>query len=488
MNKRYLYFLIITFYFLAGNNLFSQQSQSLESLRSSLKKATADTQKVNIILQIIEEEGDDEAISKYNKEALEIVNKNELSQNALIKKTAKRQKAGVLINIAYIFQLHSQYDSAVAIYNDVIKTAEEINNESIKFSAYNNLGGIYHMQGNFLPALKNYSEALTLMEKQKDFLSVATVLNNIANIHMLQKDYTNATDYYLKSLKIRKELHHDNDVAQCYSNLGSVFISRGLIDSALYYYKLGISYLRPDVTYGIPAAIYSGMSTIYINKGDFNNGLLYIRRSYNIRIQTKIPYQLAKANSEMGDFYLRALKRDSALFYLEKAHAIAKELNAHDVMKNTSSNLFPIYANKKMYEKAFYALDEFKKLSDKQLNSETQKAAVQQSLKYEFEKKEMLAKAEQEKKDEINLEKDKRQQILIFAVCGILILVLGFAINIYRNFLQKQKANISLQEKNQIIEEKQKEILDSIKYAKRIQTALLPKEKYIERVLNEREK
>jgi hypothetical protein len=100
----------------------------------------------------------------------------------------------------------------------------------------------------------------------------------------------------------------------------------------------------------------------------------------------------------------------------------------------------------------------------------------------------MLAKAQQEKKDEINLEKDKRQQILIFAVCGILILVLGFAINIYRNFLQKQKANIELQEKNKIIEEKQKEILDSIKYAKRIQTALLPQDKYIERVLNDREK
>ena len=35
-----------------------------------------------------------------------------------------------------------------------------------------------------------------------------------------------------------------------------------------------------------------------------------------------------------------------------------------------------------------------------------------------------------------------------------------------------------------MIEEKQKEILDSIHYAKRIQTALLTSEKYIERNLN----
>ena len=67
---------------------------------------------------------------------------------------------------------------------------------------------------------------------------------------------------------------------------------------------------------------------------------------------------------------------------------------------------------------------------------------------------------------------------------GILILVIGFAVFAYRSFLQKQKANIEITKQKEIIEEKQKEILDSIHYAKRIQTALLPSEKYIGRNLN----
>ncbi len=61
------------------------------------------------------------------------------------------------------------------------------------------------------------------------------------------------------------------------------------------------------------------------------------------------------------------------------------------------------------------------------------------------------------------------------------------ALNAYR---QKQKANkmiishIEEVEKHKhIIEEKQKEILDSIHYAKRIQTALLPSERYMVRNL-----
>ena len=48
--------------------------------------------------------------------------------------------------------------------------------------------------------------------------------------------------------------------------------------------------------------------------------------------------------------------------------------------------------------------------------------------------------------------------------------------------LQRQK----VEEQKRVIEEKNKDIIDSINYAKRIQTSLLPTNKYIERILNER--
>ena len=60
------------------------------------------------------------------------------------------------------------------------------------------------------------------------------------------------------------------------------------------------------------------------------------------------------------------------------------------------------------------------------------------------------------------------------------------AIVIYRGSKQRQTANFELLAKNDIIEkqkqeveEKQKEIIDSINYAKRIQQSQLPTEKYI---------
>jgi len=100
-------------------------------------------------------------------------------------------------------------------------------------------------------------------------------------------------------------------------------------------------------------------------------------------------------------------------------------------------------------------------------------------MNYEFDKKESEAKTLQEKKEAITFEEHQKQNVIIFSVCGILVIVLCFAAFAYRNYVQKQKANLELRRQKLIIEEKQKAILDSINYAVRIQGALLPQQKYI---------
>jgi len=68
---------------------------------------------------------------------------------------------------------------------------------------------------------------------------------------------------------------------------------------------------------------------------------------------------------------------------------------------------------------------------------------------------------------------------------GIIFMIFSFAGMSIRYKLTRENFinSIKLQKSFDLIEEKQKEILDSIHYAKRIQTALLPNEKYIDKHL-----
>ena len=52
---------------------------------------------------------------------------------------------------------------------------------------------------------------------------------------------------------------------------------------------------------------------------------------------------------------------------------------------------------------------------------------------------------------------------------------------IFRSFLQNKKKNKLILEQKHLVEEKQKEIIDSIYYAQRIQKAMMPNEKYFDK-------
>ena len=124
-------------------------------------------------------------------------------------------------------------------------------------------------------------------------------------------------------------------------------------------------------------------------------------------------------------------------------------------------------------------------------NEETRKKTIQSQMGYDYEKKEILAKAEQDKKDAIAAEEKKKQQIVIYAVAGVLLLVVVFSVFLYRRFkiTQRQKQVIEKQ-KQQVdkayaaLHEKNEEVMASIRYAKRIQDALITPEKYIHEALN----
>ena len=68
-----------------------------------------------------------------------------------------------------------------------------------------------------------------------------------------------------------------------------------------------------------------------------------------------------------------------------------------------------------------------------------------------------------------------------YTVVGVVgfCLMIFVAIILFRSNKQKQKAKFEIERQKEMVEEKQKEIIDSITYARRIQKSLLPTEKYI---------
>jgi CheY-like chemotaxis protein/uncharacterized membrane protein len=124
-----------------------------------------------------------------------------------------------------------------------------------------------------------------------------------------------------------------------------------------------------------------------------------------------------------------------------------------------------------------------KALSDKA----NQLSETQQNLK-ESEEKTRQQKLELDLKELAIKEKEaqlKNEKLIRYGVSVIFLVVLVFSIMVLRQFKAKKEANKKLAEQRDLANQQKKDITDSIEYAKRIQTAILPPINFIKRNLPE---
>jgi serine phosphatase RsbU (regulator of sigma subunit) len=116
------------------------------------------------------------------------------------------------------------------------------------------------------------------------------------------------------------------------------------------------------------------------------------------------------------------------------------------------------------------------KMRDSTNNEGIRKSTMQKKFQYEYEKKQIADREQQSKKEELAKAESKKQKIIIlFITIGLLFAFLVVALT-YRNL------RITNRQKK-IIELKNAEIMDSIEYALRIQTAILPPQKIVKQYL-----
>ena len=136
-------------------------------------------------------------------------------------------------------------------------------------------------------------------------------------------------------------------------------------------------------------------------------------------------------------------------------------------------------------------------------NGETHKIAANQQAKYDYDKKKTIDDAvhekeqlqevaEHEKLIAIEKEEKEKQQIIIYAGIGGLIFLVAFLLFVFNRLkVTRKQKDVIEKHKDEVefahiqLEEKNREVIDSISYAKRIQSAILPSNKKINTSLPE---
>lgn len=276
--------------------------------------------------------------------------------------------------------------------------------------------------------------------------SLASTYSNIGIIYNDKKEYAKAMEYYTKALKMDEELGNQNEMAINYMNMGILYYDQKNFSKALECYQRALAICEA-----------TGNKN-YIAAGKANIGSVY---------------------SDMG-------KMAEAEKYLLEALALDKEIESLDDERQVQELLSKMYERSGREKPALQAYKSAALLKDSIFNLEKDKEITRKEMNFEFERKEALARAEQDKKDALAGEEEAKQRIITYSIVGVLLLVLVFSFSLFNRFrvIKKQK-NVIEEQKLMVdaayekLHEKNKEVLDSIHYAHRIQKALITSEHYI---------
>ena len=460
---------IIVFLFVA---LFGFSQLPLDSLYSKLNKCSSDSCKTRLSNLLVNELL---FVDLDKSEALAIELNASVSKDDIINYSETK------LNYGIILLEKGRVEDAFMVFDSLKQFSIKSNDKVGIAKADFGLIKYYIDKNELTAAIELGFETLREFEKLQDHRYIAATYSRIGLINYKLKNNNKAIDYFKKSIEVSLKHGIKSNLAWVYNNLGNIYANDSkMFDLALEYYKRALN-IRKELKHNIEiAAILSNMGVICYNRKDFVMAEKYHQEALDISLKNKRLKYAGICHINIGNIcfdrndpklanynYREALKyigddyQIKELLYYNLGEVNLKLGNLEDALKYNDTCM--------TIKDSLYSREAIKSLNEMQVKYETEKT------KLELDKKELEA---------------KNNTIKIYAALGGILLLLGLVFFIFRGLRQKSKDNKALEQMNSIISDKSKiveaqhkDITDSIKYAERIQTAILPPDKLWKQIL-----
>jgi len=393
--------------------------------------------------------------------------------------------------------LYTNPDSAYMLGHEELEKAKSLKLKKWESKAYNTIGASYQVKGNYLKAIDFYQQSLKIREKLGDIRGVSSSLANIGSIYINIAEFEKALYYQLKSLKIFQQIGNKAGMASALNNIGVIYKNLSDYPKALDYNQRSLVLFEEIGDKQGIASSYDNIGNIYSSMNDLTKALEFQLKS--IAIDQEIGDKSGESTmlSVIAKTYLKQKKYAMALESATKGKKLAVEIEDISAEKECTSVLYEIYKEMGNKSLALENFELFVSLRDSIFKEDNQRAITSKALEYEFEKK---AAADSVKHDEekrvkdalivaktAQIDQDRTQKWALYGGLFLMFVSGGVMYNRFR-IIRRQKEIIEIKSKETeehktVIEEKQKEILASISYAKRLQEAILPPQSMIKQYL-----
>lgn len=404
-----------------------------------------------------------------------------------------------LYSLAWDVYLESNPDSSLYYADLLLELATEVSNIQYQANALLTKGEALEIKGFFKQSVNFKTKSLKLFESINDQQGAGAALANIGTIYYHIEEYDNALRYFNRGLEYDKMFKDSIGMTHTIINIGAVEKQLKQYDKALNTYRKSLSLISdlnlPDQE--LKSHVLNNIGSLYISKNQLDSAQHYLWLVLDLQNEFESSTILVNTLNNLGKVHYLLGDNKNALKYSLESMRLARENKSLVEEKSAAYNLYEVYKIKGDATNALSMLELYYAKRDQIMSDENSKELSRLEMAYEYEKKVAEDSLRMEKEKEINASELKTaEQQRIFMASGIVMLLIfaGFVTNRYRitsnqkKIIQHQKSIVEKEKETSefrriLVEEKNKEILDSIRYAKRLQEAILPTQKTIDSLI-----
>lgn len=411
------------------------------------------------------------------------------SLKKLLKTTTLPEKRAILLlDIAKSIYINIP-DSSIG-YCEQAEELSNKNNLEIQYAYSLNCECRYLLlKGNLKPAIEKLNKAIFLFEKNKELSGLAKSYSLKSNAYGRLGRTDEHLNYLLKSKNTYVTINDLEGIANILPNISRAYLELKQYDEALKILKEYENMHLPESS--LSFFIENNYGSIYLGQNKIPESLYHFKKAISIAHQHKMLDSEISALTNIAKSFEKSKNLQEAKNYYSEALNLAKKNNLLVEETDALKGILDLYEKENNYSSSYTTLKRLKLIEDSLFNIEKIKSINDIEHKLQLTEKEKII-AEQSlslEKEKVALASSKNNTLMLIA--GLIIVGIAFAFLFYYNSKTKklfsliQKQKIEVETQKEIIEIKNKDVMDSIHYAKYIQGSMLPSAKTMNQLFPE---
>lgn len=370
------------------------------------------------------------------------------------------------MNMGSVHYKRGDYPRALAQYRIALEGYRALGDTIRILDAVNNMGSVYKEQGSYPEALQAYMAALHLRERLADPIQEAISCANVGAIYQLEGSLDEAMAFFERALRLSTAGNDQFGRVAALTSIAEIHMERGRLSQAGPLLAAARSLATEiDDQFGLATALL-GLANLHDLENRADSAALCYGRALEICRSIGRTQGVAIALNHIGRLGLGEGRWRAAEEALAESLRLSDSLAALDLSRDNHRLLAEVYALKGDHARAYLHQKRFFALHDSLHSSEKTQQIAEMQARYDAQAKEdeinrLRLKAAE---DALRIARSSRRNLVLLA---ILLPVLLLALFFFLRYLQKQRHNRRIEEKNVeirqqhgLLETRNRQILD----------------------------